>query len=80
MDAVTTDTCFMMQKDDVNIPIYARECYDASRATKENEKKFCTFNSLNGQYGWVDEALHFMEKQRGAVGKDVEEDPAKQLS
>lgn len=28
MEAVTPETCYLMQREDVNLPIYARECYD----------------------------------------------------
>lgn len=50
--------------------IFARECYDQSRANKKEDITFCGFNARNGEYAWVDENLHRMEELRAAVTQD----------
>lgn len=80
LNAVSSDTCFLMPREDVDETMYARECYDSTKAKKKDAIKFCGFNGQNGEYAWVDEKLHYMETQRSAVGDDVITDEEKKLS
>ena len=70
MDEITTDTCYRMQRENVDQTIYARECYDYSRANKKQDITFCGFDAKSGEFAWVDENLHSMEQLRAAVTQD----------
>ena len=67
MDAISVSTCYLMQREDVNLKIFARECYDQSRASKKQDITFCEFDAQSGEYAWVEEDLHRMEELRAAV-------------
>lgn len=67
MKDISPNTCYLMQRENVNLKIFARECYDQSRANKRQDITFCGFNARNGEFAWVDENLHRMEELRAAV-------------
>jgi hypothetical protein len=46
-----------MRTEYTNEPIYARECFDASKSKKSEIAYFCPFDANSGDFSWIDETL-----------------------